>query len=128
FQHSLNKKVAEKTAELNAANQAKSEFLANTSHELRTPLNVILGFAGLLKNMVTDSDQQRYLNNIAVSGKNLLNLINDVLDLSKIEAQHMCLKNEPVDVKSLLKEIADIHSFPASQKGLQFILETDPQL
>ncbi len=128
FQQRFDEQVALKTRELNAANKAKSEFLANTSHELRTPLNVILGFTELLKDLVTDEVQKQYLNNIAISGRNLLDLINDVLDLSKIESAHMQLSAEPVSIRTLLKELAEIHSYPAAQKELKFMLELDPKL
>ncbi len=128
FQQRFDEQVELKTRELNAANKAKSEFLANTSHELRTPLNVILGFTDLLKDSITDEVQKQYLNNIAISGRNLLGLINDVLDLSKIESEHMQLTAEPVSIRTMLKELAEIHSYPAAQKELKFMLEMDPKL
>ena len=77
-------KMAKEAAEI--ANRTKSEFLANMSHEIRTPMNAILGFSDLLQGMTTDDRYQSYLQAIRSSGKTLMSLINDILDLSKIEA------------------------------------------
>jgi two-component system sensor histidine kinase/response regulator len=68
------------------ADQAKSDFLSNMSHEIRTPMNAILGFAEVLEAKLVDSDHKNYLNLIQTSGKTLLSIINDILDLSKVEA------------------------------------------
>jgi signal transduction histidine kinase/DNA-binding response OmpR family regulator len=114
--------IAEKEAV--AASVAKSEFLANTSHEIRTPLNAILGFSELLKSNVTDPKNMGYVNSIMVSGKNLLNIINDILDLSKIEAGKMDLVIEPVDLSQMMDEIALIFEFKAKEKGIQFSVDT----
>ncbi len=92
---SLEQKVAEKTAQLEAANQHKSEFLANMSHELRTPLNAVIGFSDALKEQYfgeLNAKQMEYANDISASGQHLLSLINDILDLSKIEAGKMELE------------------------------------
>jgi two-component system, NtrC family, sensor kinase len=91
---SLEQKVHEKTAQLELANQHKSEFLANMSHELRTPLNAVIGFSDVLKEQYfgeLNKKQQEYVKDINESGQHLLSLINDILDLSKIEAGHMDL-------------------------------------
>ncbi|GAB4303457.1 MAG: hypothetical protein Fur0025_44750 [Oscillatoriaceae cyanobacterium] len=101
-----------------AANRAKSEFLANMSHEIRTPMNAILGFCDLLKGMVSDKFQVAYLQNIAASGRTLLSLINDILDLSKIESGKMELNYEPIFLRELIQEIQDIFAPQAQAKQL----------
>ncbi|HEU0200051.1 MAG TPA: response regulator [Burkholderiaceae bacterium] len=108
-----------------AANLAKSAFLASMSHELRTPLNAILGYAQLLKWDPSLSERQRAgLNTIEQSGQHLLALIDEVLDLSKIEAGKVELRPTPLDLASFVRGIADIIRVRAEQKGLQFIWET----
>ncbi len=106
-----------------AANRAKSEFLANMSHEIRTPMNAILGFCDLLQGMVNETQQNSFLNAIATSGKTLLALINDILDLSKIEAGKLTLQFEPVNLRALIKEIHQIFSLKAREKNIQFLTE-----
>ncbi|MEL7354653.1 MAG: ATP-binding protein [Cyanobacteria bacterium J06560_5] len=104
-----------------AANQAKSEFLANISHELRTPLNSILGYAQILrreKNITPK--QQKGLDIISQSGEHLLALINDVLDIAKIEARKLTVQPQPTHLLSLLTGVVDIIRVRALQKGLQF--------
>jgi signal transduction histidine kinase/FixJ family two-component response regulator len=103
-----------------SANRAKSEFLANMSHEIRTPMNAVLGFADLLKSSITDKQQQSYLASISSSGKSLLNLINGILDLSKIEAGKMELEFEPVNLRSMVDEIRHIFELQASGKNIDF--------
>ena len=102
-----------------AANQAKSEFLANMSHEIRTPMNAVLGFTDLLQTIVADGMGQEYLRAIASSGRTLLALINDILDLSKIEAGRLELHPEPVDIRALILDMHNIFGYKANQKGLQ---------
>ena len=112
-----------------AANQAKSKFLANMSHELRTPLNAILGFSYLLRHDENVSeDQQQHLNIINRSGEHLLTLINQVLDLSKIEAGRMTLDESPFNLPLLLKELSDLFQLRAEKKGLTLIFDSPPDL
>ncbi|MCT7982539.1 PAS domain S-box protein [Laspinema sp. A4] len=106
-----------------AANQAKSEFLANMSHEIRTPMNAILGFCELLTGMMTHPQQKSYLHTIATSGQTLLALINDILDLSKIESGKLELNYEPVLIRALVWDIQQIFSQKAEAKGLGIFIE-----
>ena len=110
------------------ANQMKSEILANMSHEIRTPMNAILGFTEILTRM-TDNDRQRiYLNNIQASGRLLLKLINDILDLSKLESGRMNLESGPVHPYQIINEIEHIFSQAIVEKGLDFYVEVAPEL
>jgi PAS domain S-box-containing protein len=104
-----------------AANRAKSEFLANMSHELRTPLNGILGYAQILKREKSlTSEHHEGLSIIQRCGEHLLNLINDILDLSKIEARKMELHLSDFHFPEFLKGITEIVSIRAEQKGISF--------
>ena len=123
---SRNSKLLLEAAE--AANRAKSEFLANMSHEIRTPMNAILGFAEILKGKINDEQQKTYLASIHSAGKSLMTLINDILDLSKIEAGKMRLEYEATNPVLVFKEIASVFSQKISDKGLQFFMETDMNL
>ncbi len=101
---------------------AKSQFLANMSHEIRTPMNAVLGFADLLAEIVTDPRQQAYVESIRSGGRTLLTIINDILDLSKIEAGKLTLKLEPTDIQALMREVEQFFSLKISQKGLKFFI------
>jgi len=104
-----------------AASQAKSNFLAHMSHELRTPLNGILGYTELMaRDPRLDTQQQERVGMIARSGEHLLTLINDLLDLAKVEAGRLDLQNARVDLPQLLKHVADLASVRAAQAGLTF--------
>lgn len=118
----IEKEAAEK------ANKAKSAFLANMSHEIRTPLNAIIGFSDMLVRYISDELQTSYLESIRSSGRSLLTLINDILDLSKIEAEKLELQYNPVDIFSFFKEIETIFSLKIKEKGLKFILDINKNL
>lgn len=104
------------------ANKLKSEFLANMSHEIRTPMNAIIGFSELLKKIVTDKKGTEYLNLICQSNNNLLAIINDILDLSKIEAGKVKIINEPVNLRELLNELYKMFFVQQSEKQLEYEL------
>ena len=115
-------KAAQEQAE--AANRAKSIFLANMSHELRTPLNAILGFSSLMCSDATLSPEQlRSLQIIHRSGEHLLGLINDVLDMSKIEAGRASVENAVFDLQAMISEITELMSVRADEKGLSLGLD-----
>jgi two-component system sensor histidine kinase/response regulator len=107
------------------ANQAKSEFLANISHEIRTPLNSVLGFTELLEGLTNDTTQVKYLNSIKASGKNLMMLINDLLDLSKIESGKMTLHFSFFDIRRMLDEIRNVFSLRITIKGIDYVEQLD---
>jgi PAS domain S-box-containing protein len=110
------------------ANMAKSEFLANMSHEIRTPLNAVIGFTELLETMVADRKQINYLESIKSGGKNLLMLINDILDLSKIEAGKLEFKYEALNPYMLIDEIKQIFTIKIAEKDIDFIVEVEDDI
>jgi len=114
--------------EAESANRAKSEFLANMTHELRTPMNAVIGFSQLLSSLVTDKKQRSYLQSIQTAGKSLLALINDILDLSKIEAGQLEIHNEAINIEVIFKEIQQIFSLKTAEKGLDFLVHIDENL
>jgi two-component system sensor histidine kinase BarA len=121
---------------LHTANQLKGDFLATMSHELRTPLSVIIGFSDLLNSAPLTEKQQKWLDNINSSGKHLLNLLNDVLELAKIEAGKMQVKLEDFSIKEVCESVVNIFKQQAENKRLLLdcnvqsdipMLKQDPQ-
>lgn len=110
------------------ATQAKSAFLANTSHEIRTPLNAIIGLSYLLAEEKLTEAQHQLVSKIQISGKSLLGIVNDVLDLSKIEAHEMDLEAQPVELRELCEEVSSVFAIQAEAKHLEFHFDLDPKL
>ena len=101
-------------------NRTKSMFLANMSHEIRTPLNGVLGMAEVLDGVLSNADHKRMIGTIRRSGESLLNILNDILDMSKIEAGKLELESVPFALNGLAERIEELHAVRAEEKGLEF--------
>lgn len=111
------------------ANNAKSEFLANMSHEIRTPMNAIVGLTHILANNKAKPEKQKeFLHTLQLSASSLMELINDLLDISKIENESVELEAIPFDLKQLLNEIVSIMSVKAIERGIALQFEFSPEL
>lgn len=124
----LNKKLLLANHEAQSATKAKSNFLSNMSHEIRTPMNSILGFAELLDEKIEDTKLKSFIKTIRGAGENLLVLINDILDLSKIESGQLVIVKKATPLKSILEEITTIFALQAEQKGLHVSLAIDQKV
>eukprot|EP00003_Mantamonas_plastica_P024171 TRINITY_DN446_c0_g2_i1.p2 TRINITY_DN446_c0_g2~~TRINITY_DN446_c0_g2_i1.p2 ORF type:complete len:837 (-),score=114.14 TRINITY_DN446_c0_g2_i1:4511-7021(-) len=114
--------------EAEAASRSKSEFLANMSHEIRTPMNAVIGYSDLLSNSVTDPQQRNYLDAIRAGSRSLLMLINDILDLSRIEAGKMRLDYSAVSVRRLLDDVRHIFDLRAREQGISLEVSVDSRM
>lgn len=116
--------VYQERAEVAAmANKAKTEFLTTVSHEIRTPMNGVIGMADLLGQLPLSQEAQNYVDTIKLSGNNLVEIINDILDLSKIEAERMDLESEPFSIHALVNQLLELLKPRAEQKNLLLACE-----
>jgi signal transduction histidine kinase/CheY-like chemotaxis protein len=131
--HAAGRRIIERTEEIEAklrksevVMRAKDEFLANMSHEIRTPMNGVLGMAELLAGTELDKRQRRFVDSMRAAAETMMQIINDILDDSKISAGKMDLAREPVDVRELVEQAAQLFAGRAERKNLEMICRIEP--
>lgn len=127
-QKKANEELQRKVQLAHQSAMLKQQFLANMSHEIRTPMTGIMGMTSLLGRTELDEVQQEYVRNIKISSENLLNIINDILDLSKIEAGKMELKPEKIKLQPFVEQIVDVFTLLARQKDLTLDAWISPEI
>nr|WP_229259329.1 hybrid sensor histidine kinase/response regulator [Duganella aceris] len=120
--------IQQARADAEASTRAKSDFLANISHEIRTPMNAIIGFAGLGTHLDLPAKPRDYFSKIGRAGQNLLTIIDDVLDFSKIESGKLELESVAFELCDTLSQIADLFSWRAAEKGLELLVWAAPEV
>ena len=123
-----NNELAEANMKVEAANQAKTIFLAKMSHEIRTPMNAIIGFSEILLKNKMYKENIEYVENIRSSSYNLLTIINEILDISKIESGKLEIVNDTYDIKKMLENVIVQIKALSDKKGLDFICDISPNL
>ncbi|NNC82136.1 MAG: response regulator [Flavobacteriales bacterium] len=114
--------------EVERLSMVKDEFLSSMSHEIRTPMNAIIGFNDLLKNSELDREQSRHVEIISKASKNLLNILNDILDISKIESNNLDIEYRPVDLQSIVEQTTQLFQVRAKEKGLKLLYSFDADI